>query len=88
VSEDRELTDFERAIIQFATSDHLEELIGRMKATHLDNWEHTKPDETAKREQLWHSIDAVNRLVSEIRSVARNRDIERFNRRDLRPIKL
>ena len=48
----------------------LTESVEKVRAAYLAAWEATKSDETNKREQLWLSLNALEQVLNEIRSVA------------------
>jgi hypothetical protein len=48
----------------------LNECMDRVRNGYLIAWQATKPDDVAKREQLWNAIRGLDEIKREIRAVA------------------
>lgn len=60
----------------FAMSDAVEALLDGLRAEYEQNWGATASHEKDRREHLYHMVQAVDGLKSEIRRVAQKADVD------------
>lgn len=76
--------EFVEQVQRFATSDVVEQLLDGMKAGYEQDWGSTQPEDSARREHLYHMVQAVEGLKSELRRIAQSDMVDLFNRGALR----
>jgi hypothetical protein len=76
--------EFVEQVQRFASSDVVEQLLDGMKARYEQDWGSTRPEDSARREHLYHMVQAVEGLKSELRSIAQSDLVDLYNRGALR----
>lgn len=76
--------EFVEQVQRFAGSDVVEQLLDGMKARYEHDWGLTKPEDSARREHLYHMVQAVEGLKSELARVAQSDLVDLYNRGALR----